>query len=359
MQDYNAQLPKFKEWIASTGGDPTKVATSFPAGITNPQLVKEIGDLQLASSRSLAVEAKKAQMIDDYKLITEARRSGFRISDTPTDDELAAAGQFVRQQRIAEAKAKQTDTLVTKTDDLEKARVDYEQALTTKNPATIAAAKSRYETMQGLAIPTNETIETGVDAEGHPTVKITRGKQATAATPDTLTTAVKSKVLESQAQSLATIDVANRLEPLISSETVGLKAFAGSILKDRVLAQAFPDLANKDRIQSEQLAAQLRASSVKELRSDGNITEGERKQILEAIPSINDPIDSPARAKELVRDVRKMAAIRAMVATKRLGGEVPKAAAMVLDDDSLAKLYEQGLITQDQAKQAYQSRPSF
>lgn len=197
------------------------------------------------------------------------------------------------------------------------------------------------------------TQSTGTTVKVNPdgTVELIQGPLAG---PEALTKANQTKAQESQAQSLATIDTANRLEPLIDKETVGAQAFAESWVKDRILAQQFPELASQKRAKAEQLAASLRASAVKELRSDGNITEGERKQILQAVPTINDPVDSPTRAKQLVQSIRQMSAVRAMVAARRMGTPIPKAAAMAVDDETLADLFHQGLITQDQAKQAYQ-----
>lgn len=197
-------------------------------------------------------------------------------------------------------------------------------------------------------IPSGMTLTTNPDG----TVTFTQGNQS----PDALTKPNLSKVQESQAQSLATIDVANRLEPLLSSSTVGPKAFVESWVNDRILANAFPELANQKRATAEQLASNLRASAVKELRSDYNVTEAERKQILESIPQVNDPVDSPARAKQLIGNIRKMAAVRALVAAKRMDGQVPRSAALALDDETIADLENTGLITPKIAFEAYKSK---
>lgn len=169
-----------------------------------------------------------------------------------------------------------------------------------------------------------------------------------------LTTANMSKVQEGQAQAINTIDIANRLESLINSETVGVRAFAESWVKDKVLAQWAPELASKERASAEVVASRLRSSATRELRSDSNISEAERKQILAAVPTINDPINSPANARNQVRNIRMLSAIHALVAAKRMKTPVPKAAAMALDDETLAALAEEGLITNEQAKEAWQ-----
>lgn len=171
--------------------------------------------------------------------------------------------------------------------------------------------------------------------------------------PSALTKANLTKAQESQAQSLATIDVANRLEPLISTETVGMQAFAESWVKDRLLAQRFPEMASDKRAKAEQLVAELRTSAVNELGTPP-ISDRERAEILKSVPGINDPVDSPVRARQLLANIRKMSAIRALVVAKRMGTGVPKSAAAALDDETLADLFNQGLITQEQAREAYE-----
>lgn len=209
---------------------------------------------------------------------------------------------------------------------------------------------ARYKALEDkLTQASGMTIRTNPDG----TFEVIQGAQPN---PDSITKANLNKVQEAQAQSLATIDIAERLLPLISNETVGAKAFAESWVNDRILAQYFPELASEKRASAEQLAAQLRASTVKALKSDSNITDNERKQILEAVPQINAPADSPQRAKMLVKGIKKMAAISSLVAAKRIGGAIPKQAAQSLDDEDLADLFTRGLITQDQAKQAYQMK---
>lgn len=227
-----------------------------------------------------------------------------------------------------------------------------QQALTratvANDPAAIADAKRKLETFSALATPPSETIsfdpKTGA-------LTVTKGKQL-----GDVTTATATRLQESVQSAISNIDVANRLEPLITTETVGARAFAESWIKDRVLAQAFPELASSKRANAEALAAQLRATAVQQLKSDGNISEKERAQILQAVPEINSPIDSPARAKQLIAASRKMAAIRAIVATSKLKQPVPSAAAQVLSTSELKQLVDTGVITKEQALATFDAK---
>lgn len=154
-------------------------------------------------------------------------------------------------------------------------------------------------------------------------------------------------------QSVMTIEAANRLAPLISSETVGPRAFAESWIKDRFLANLYPELASQKRITAERFAAELRSTTIRELRSDGNISEKERSQILQAVPEINDPIDSPQRARDLIEATKKTAAIRAVVTARRMRTVVPPAAAKALEDTDLLRMASSGLISKQEAQMIY------
>lgn len=227
-----------------------------------------------------------------------------------------------------------------------------QQALTVANasgdPAAIAEAKRRLDTFSALASPPSETMsfdpKTG-------TFTVTRGKPA-----GDLTTASTTQLQEGLQADVTSIDIANRLEPLISSETVGMRAFAGSVFKDRVLAQFFKNVSSEDRAKAEVLSAEFRAATVERLKSDGNISEPERKEILKAVPGINQPADSPDHARDLVQAARKVAALHAITKASKLGVKVPAAAALVLPWTELRDLAKTGVLTPEQATAAYDAQ---
>lgn len=202
---------------------------------------------------------------------------------------------------------------------------------------------------------TKLTQSTGMTVKTNPdgSVEIVQGPVGG---PDTLTKTNQSKAQEAQAKALETIDTAERLMPLLTTETVGLEAFAKYWIKDRVLAQRFPNLASKERAQASQLVAKLRSTAVADLKSDGNISDKERNEILASFPKANDPIDSPARAKMVVEQTQVTAAIHALLQAKRLNGEIPKAASIVLDDENVAEMVKRGTITSDLAQKIWKMK---
>lgn len=200
-----------------------------------------------------------------------------------------------------------------------------------------------------LTQATGMTIKTNPDG----TFEITQGPVGG---PDQLTKTNQSKVQEQQAKALETVDTAQRLKPLLDKDTVGAEAFAKSWINDRILAQRFPELASTKRAQASQLISQLRADAVKTFKSDGNISDRERNEILASFPKVNDPIDSASRAKMVVEQTETMAAIEAVTASKRLGGEIPKAAALTLDDENVAGMVKRGVIAPELAMKIWKMK---
>jgi hypothetical protein len=230
-----------------------------------------------------------------------------------------------------------------KPDDVGQAFSLYKAAQASGNEELAAYHKAH---LAKLTQATGMTVKTNPDGS----VEIVQGPMAD---PDTLTKQNQSKVQEAQSKALDTVDTAERLLPLLTKETVGLEAFAKSWINDRILAQRYPWLASSNRAQASQLVSQLRADTVKAFRSDGNISEPERKEILSSFPKANDPVDSPARARMVVQQTQVMSAIQVVAATKRLGGEMPRAAALVLDDENVADMAKRGVISTDLAQKIW------
>jgi hypothetical protein len=366
MMDFAQDLPIYRSAL--------EVANKTPGGaisMPTPQFrSKKALDLwqerQKADAQTAYGQAIHQSTIDDYKAVTEAIQI--------TGDKLlpGANGQFdpdakaallnkargmKRQEGVADAvtKAQQTDPLALHAAKLKATREAYETALAGGDPAVIAKAKADYEDVQALTVPSGETFET-FDAEGHLINRVTRGKSALAAAPDQLTVAGKTAAQAQQARALETIDTASRLMPLISEETVGAQAFAESWVKDRILAQKFPEMASGDRAKASQLISKMRADVVKNFKSDGNIAKDERNEILASFPKANDPIDSPARAKMVVQQAQVMAAVQVLAATKRLGGEVPGAAAAILDDEAVVDMVKRRIIDPELAQKIWKMK---
>ncbi len=220
--------------------------------------------------------------------------------------------------------------------------------------AATTDATEKAELERELFNVRQQTIQPGMtvrfDEAGKPVVTMGGKGQAEPGAP---TVATQTRLQESLQSSVNTVDIVNRLEPLISNETVGVKAFVENIALDKLLAQAFPEVASQKRADAKVLAAQLRASATKELKSDGNISDKERAQILQAVPQINDPIDSPINALRTIRSTRKLSALRAIVTAQKLGQAIPTVAARALQDSDLIEAADMGLISKEAAKAAY------
>lgn len=188
-------------------------------------------------------------------------------------------------------------------------------------------------------------------------VTITRssGKRATAA-PDALTTANVTANQQMLQSSLENIEAVNRILPLVSSETFGPKAFAESWAKDRFLANFFPDMASGNRVEAAQLGTRLRAKTIRELRSDSNISEKERAEIERAIPEVNNPLDSPANARLGFKSIQRLSAMHALALSKSLKAPLPDESLKNLEDTDLMRAVAWGYLTRDAANSIRSSR---
>jgi hypothetical protein len=374
---FSKDLASYHSWLETVGTDPAKIINSSPQLLT-PQAQQLVLNQKKMASENQYLQAWQANHNKMAEAAAALTKEGFPIA--PTIDDPVTGGKTFDPTVIAEAGAMlaerkrkmELDMAVAKatiaesaptaavknTDALIRAKKDYEAALASKDQNAIADSKFRFEELQAQTTPPSESTTSVVDpATGQITVTTTRGRQgASGKSGSDLTVANQTKVQAGLSDSLKTIDVASRLIPLLDTETVGAQAFAESWVKDRILAQRFPELASSKRADAEVLTAQLRSSTVRELRSDGNISDKERDQILKAVPGINDPIDSPARAVKVTQAIREMSAIHAIVSASKLGQSVPTAAAQVLKWTDLERLVKSGVLTPEQALAAFDSQ---
>lgn len=235
--------------------------------------------------------------------------------------------------------------------ELNRLKTAVDQATASGDTAQIAAAKQALESFQEVTAPAGTTVYDPVT--GRPLVEMGRPRATNASG---LTQSNLTKAQQEIHESVDMIDSANRLLPMIDNETVGIQAFAGSWVNDRVLAQRFPNLVSQKRANAEVVAGEYRARMIRKHRSDSNITDEERKVIEKAFPGIESPIDSPARAKMAIVQARQLAAVDAIVVANKLGEKIPAPAALVLDTTELARLVKTGVISQELALKVYDAR---
>lgn len=321
-------------------GPETAQQMLFESLTKNPRLISDPRFVELRKMVDTSLEAKKMLIEERNKRAGIEGLGGVTIV---TDPLTGKKSTYVRESINTISPFKSDDP------SLSKPQSTLGKLFADRNAAKLAGdtdAVSAFDKVIAL-----QQAEKGFSLTTNPDGTVTASYGASSLTPTNQT-----RVQQGLSDSLSTIDIANRLEPLIDTETVGARSFVETWVKDRVLAQAFPEMASNKRASAESLAAQLRASAVRELKTDSNITEKERSQILQSIPDINAPIDSPARAKQLIGDIRKMSAIRAVVSAVKLGQPMPKPAAQVLSDDELVRLVNTGVITDKQALEIFDAR---
>lgn len=341
LAQYSQELPMFNEAAKLASSDPGAFRNK-PMSFRNVQLQQQYvglrkmvaeGDYALAAEKKITTDFEKAAEIfkgtDGAVLVEPGPNGKFDPAALVAGGE---AMQAAAAKKLAIVHPGPVDSIL----DL---RTKMENAQTMGDNELADLYKAR---LTKLVQSTGTTITTNPDG----TMTMTQGPLGS---PDALTKANTTKVQTSMRDALDTVDTAKQLLPKLNEETVGARAAVENVVMDKILAQKFPELANKERAQASVLASSLRAKVVRMNKSDGNISEPERKEILKAFPRINDPLDSAANAKTMVVEATKLAATHAVKDALALKIPVPRAAALELDDETIARLYDSGVFTSEQA----------
>lgn len=166
-----------------------------------------------------------------------------------------------------------------------------------------------------------------------------------------LTVANKTKLQEAISSEIQTLDAAEKLEPLLTGETVGMLAFLESVAKDRILSQFMPGVASQNRADAETIASDLRAARIRALKSDSQIGVKEVEKIEKVVPEVNAPFKSAEGQRNLVRALKKVAVVRAAYKSKLLGEKVPGIVSKSLsefDEGRIMEMVDNGLVTLSQ-----------
>lgn len=199
--------------------------------------------------------------------------------------------------------------------------------------------------MEGRMMGPSETIETTPQG-----TVIRRGKAATE-TSNQPTTAFKSQLQQQLYDSDITMKLLDYAEKNQNASDYGVRGNLKQLLSQwgpQIGIEVDPktmDVRNTLRI--------VRAAMIRSLKSDSNITEAERKQLLEALPSESISESVPSAISKL-NAVKSRMAIGAQSAAKQLGVPVPEWAIQVsgvgqTQELAIKQRYQRKEITLDQA----------
>lgn len=191
-----------------------------------------------------------------------------------------------------------------------------------------------------------ESIVTGVDEQGRPTVSITRGPNAGKA-PSALTTATQGQLQQRAIGFEKTMNTASQLLGKLTPDMVGVRGLLGDVVVDNTLAQQFPELANKDRIDGRTLLRVFNESIIKTLKVDAQVNRDEEKRLLAALPDAGAITSLPA-AQQKIKTFMGLMRDQARIDSKAAGTPVPQWA---LSFDELVQKTKAGEMTKEQAYQ--------
>lgn len=147
------------------------------------------------------------------------------------------------------------------------------------------------------------------------------------------------------------LNLLTSLEASLSPGAVGVPGKLGEVVVDRGLAQLFPQLADRERMQARDLIRLTREQLLRQVSGDSRFSNTDREQIERALPS-EGPMESYESAMSKIRNVRAMIQDRLEINQRHLE-DGPKAlpAAAVLPPKEQAALVQRARAGDEQAIQ--------
>lgn len=187
----------------------------------------------------------------------------------------------------------------------------------------------------------NESIETWVDPTGQAHTRIVRGNTKSG----DLTMATQSQVQQRLLGFEKTINMAADLYGKLDPSMLGVRGLMGELAVDRGMAQAFPEMADKERINGRTLLRAFNESIIKSLKVDAQVNRDEEKRLLAALPSPG-AVSSLPEAQEKIKTFMGLIKQQAIIDAQQSGKPVPNFA---LSLDDVAKKVVAKELTEQQA----------
>lgn len=164
-----------------------------------------------------------------------------------------------------------------------------------------------------------------------------------------------------QAQRLT--DTARRINEIIpmADQIFGPKAAIGTVVVDRTLANLVPGLIEGQRVEGRAKAGLVIEGLIRNLsEGQGALSNQDVKRLQAKFPELNNPeelIESPARAKIILKAIQKEVARDAYGRQRLVGSTIDAETLQFLDPTFLVEEYQRGRITKEQLSQAIESSP--
>lgn len=175
----------------------------------------------------------------------------------------------------------------------------------------------------------NESIETWVDPTGQAHTRIIRGNTKAG----DLTMATQSQVQQRLIGFEKTINMAADLYSKLDPSMLGVRGLMGEMAVDRGMAQAFPEMADKERINGRTLLRAFNESIIKSLKVDAQVNRDEEKRLLAALPSPG-AVSSLPEAQEKIKTFMGLIKQQARIDAQNSGKAPPD---FTLSLDEVAK----------------------
>lgn len=213
------------------------------------------------------------------------------------------------------------------------------------NTEKAATLRREATEIQSRLIPTQETIETYTDAEGHQNFRIIRGG-AQKADKGPLTSAATTQVQERLIGGEKMVNLSNEVLSKLSGSDIGMAGNINQVVINEHLAQLIPGLYKGDVAEGRALLGMFNQQVIKTMRGSGErITEADIKRYTRFLPKpgVGESIQS-ARQKisTFLNEVRQEAQTDAQAS----GKPIPE---WTLTADQIKQAFKSGAISEDKA----------
>lgn len=197
-----------------------------------------------------------------------------------------------------------------------------------------------------------QTAATGMQVTTNPdgTMTLTQGPL-----PQKLPSSVTAKAEERMTKNQKVVEELNSLSRTLRPQDIGVKGVLGETVLDAILPQFGIPSADAKRMDNRTKLKAAKEGALRMVSDDSRFSNADRKAIEDILPNAG-LFESYESAQQTIKTLNRVFAKRALIDAKEIGKEAPVWALEVLDAEGLKDAFSGGLISKEQALNAYAKR---
>lgn len=197
-----------------------------------------------------------------------------------------------------------------------------------------------------------QTAATGMQVTTNPdgTMTLTQGPL-----PQKLPSSVTAKAEERMTKNQKVVEELNSLGRTLRPQDIGVKGVIGEAVLDEILPQFGVPSSDAKRMDNRTKLKAAVEGALRQVSDDSRFSNADRAAIKDILPNAG-VMESFENAQQTIKTLSRIFAKRALIDAKEIGKEVPNWALDSLDAEGLKDAFSSGLISKEQAINAYAKR---